>query len=125
VADGAGVGAEIAGEDGIGIEAAEGAGGQAHVGGIEEYRDIGMEAADEAGEILGGGGGVDAAPIRMPEGAGEDGPEGVIAVAGIADAEEEVHGKGTNGISEQNVGQGSETSWSFPLFHHSMTPTFQ
>ena len=94
LADGSGMGAEIAALDGRGIELAEGSRGQAHVGGVEQDEEVGMQAADEAGEILGGGGGVDAAPIRMPEGAGEDGPEAVVAVAGIADAEEEVHGGG-------------------------------
>ena len=52
-----------------------------------------MQAPDEAGEILGGDGGVDGAPTGMAESAGEDGPEGVVAVAGMADAEQEVHGE--------------------------------
>ena len=98
LADGGGVGAEVAALNGGGIESTEGSGGEIHFGGIEQEEDVGVVAADEAGEIFGGGGGVDAAPAGMAEGAGEDGPEGVVAVARMADAEEEVHGDFEEGI---------------------------
>lgn len=73
LAEGGGVGSEVAAVDGGGIDAAKGAGGEIHVGGIEKNKKIGVEAADEAGEIFGGGGGVDAAPLGVAKGAGEEG----------------------------------------------------
>jgi hypothetical protein len=85
------MGAEVAGGDGVRIDPPQGAGGLAHVGGVEEHKKVRVEATNQAGEVFRGGGGVQAAPVGMAEGAGEDGPEGVVAVAGIADAEEEVH----------------------------------
>ena len=98
LADGGGVGAEVAALNGGGIETAEGSGGKIHFGGIEQEEDVGVVATDEAGEIFGGGGGVDAEPMGMAEGAGEERAKGIIAVAGVADAEEEVHGDFEEGI---------------------------
>ena len=98
LADGGGVGAEVAALNGFGIESTEGAGGEIHFGGVEQDEEVGVVAADEAGEIFGGCGGGDAEPLRMAEGAGEERAEGVIAVAGVADAEEEVHGDFEEGI---------------------------
>ena len=56
-AEGTGVGAEIGGADGGGFQAPQGAGRQTHVGGIEQDEPGWMQAADEAGEIVGGWGG--------------------------------------------------------------------
>jgi len=88
------VGSEVAALDGGGFEAAEGAGGQVHVGGIEQEEGMGLDAADEAGEVFGHGAGVAGEPIGMAEGARENRAEGVIAVVTVADAEEQVFGGG-------------------------------
>ena len=84
--------AEIAAGNGGGLEAAEGAGRQVHVRGVEQHQQIRMQAADKTGKVLRRGGGIHAAPGRMPEGAGENGPERVVAVARMADAEKQIHG---------------------------------
>ncbi len=104
LAERSGMGTEIAGGDGGGIEALKRAGGQAEIGGIEENQDFGMKTANQAGEIFRSGGGVDALPVGMAEGAGKDRAEGIIAVAGISDAEEEVHGGGEKGDRVQGGG---------------------
>ena len=91
--EGGGMGAEVARVELGGIEAPEGARGEAHVGGIEEEEEFGAQAADEAGEVFRGGFRGEASPVGVAEGSGEDGAEGVVAVAGIADAEEGVHAR--------------------------------
>ena len=81
LADGAGMGAKTASRDRSGIKAAKCAGGGAHVRGIEQNQPVWVQAANQAGEVLGGGGRVDTVPIRMTKSAGKDGPEGIVAVS--------------------------------------------
>lgn len=92
LANGRGVGAEIADADFGGVQPAQGAGGQTHVGGIEEHEPVGLQSAHEPAEIFGRGGGIDAAPGGMPEGAGEKRSKAIVAMAGVSDTDEQVHG---------------------------------
>lgn len=103
--DGSGMGADVATLDGLRIETAEGSGRKAHVGGVQEDEKGGMEAADQAGEVFRHRFGIEASPIGMAEGSGEDRPEGVVAMAGIADAEEEVHGGMAGPEAGRRVGE--------------------
>lgn len=82
---------EIAALNGLWIEAAQGSGRQSHVGGIQKNEQVGTQTPDQAGEILGSGGGVDATPVRMAECACKDGAERVVAMPGISNAKQEIH----------------------------------
>ena len=89
---------EIAALNRLWVEASQGSGRQSHVGGIQKDEYIRMQAPDQAGDILGSGGGVDATPVRMAECACKDGAERVVAMPGISDAKLEVH-QGRNCLS--------------------------
>lgn len=88
LAEGGGVSAEFAHLDGFGRESPERSGGGPHIGGIQKYQNLRMEPADHAGIIFRDRARIDALPVRMPEGAGENRPEGIIAMPGVSNAEQ-------------------------------------
>jgi hypothetical protein len=100
------MGAEVPFPKAIGREAAEGPWRQAHIGGIQQHQQLRAKAADEGGEIFRRGAGIDGEPIGVAEGAGKDGPQGVIAMARISNAKQEVHEGGKTAQKSRRRGRG-------------------